>query len=139
MRGSVGNEPRILFAGILLVSLIPPTVLTCRRSGLLRRVPAAPNAGVGHVFESNDGGATWTDISGGLPDAPADDLVIAGGYLYLAMDVGMFRASAATPTAWSHLGTGLPNAAVNDLSLSPNASYLIAATHGRGIWKYTLP
>ena len=35
-----------------------------------------PNAGVGHVFESTDGGAHWTDISGNLPDAPANDLVI---------------------------------------------------------------
>jgi len=98
-----------------------------------------PNAGTGHVFESKDGGSTWADISGALPDAPADDIVIAGGNLYLAMDVGMFVASAATPTVWSRLGTGLPNAAVNDLSLAPDGSYLIAATHGRGIWTYALP
>lgn len=97
-----------------------------------------PTAGTGHVFESKDAGITWTDISGSLPDAPADDLVISAGKLYLATDVGVFSASAATPTAWSRLGTGLPNAIVNDLSLSPDASYLIAASHGRGIWKYTL-
>ena len=98
-----------------------------------------PNAGVGHVFESHDAGVTWTDISGGLPDAPADDLVIAGGKLYLATDVGTFVASAATPSVWSHFGTALPNAAVNDLTLAPNGSYLIAATHGRGIWKISIP
>jgi hypothetical protein len=28
-----------------------------------------PNASVGHMFESKDGGATWTDISGNLQDA----------------------------------------------------------------------
>ncbi len=97
------------------------------------------SAGTGHVFKSTDGGAHWTDISGALPDAPGDDLVIRSGYLYLATDVGVFRAAAATPTAWSRLGTGLPNASVNDLSLAPDGSYLIAATHGRGIWKISIP
>jgi hypothetical protein len=29
-----------------------------------------PGAGVGHVFESKNGGATWKDISGNLPDLP---------------------------------------------------------------------
>ncbi len=98
-----------------------------------------PNAGTGHVFETINGGASWTDISGALPDAPGDDLVIAGGYLYLAMDIGVFRAASASPSSWSLLGTSLPNSAVNDLSLAPNGSYLIAATHGRGIWKISIP
>ena len=73
-----------------------------------------------------------------LPDAPGDDLVISAGNLYLATDVGVFTAPAATPSAWSRLGTGLPNASVNDLSLAPDGSYLIAATHGRGIWKISI-
>ena len=96
------------------------------------------NAGVGHVFESTNAGTTWTDISGALPDAPADDLIIAGGKLYLATDVGMFVSAASTPSAWSRLGSGLPNAAVNDLTLAPDGSYLIAATHGRGLWKLAI-
>ncbi len=98
-----------------------------------------PTAGTGHVFETTNAGASWTDISGLLPDAPGDDLVLAGGKLYLATDVGVFVASAATPSTWSRFGTGLPNASVNDLSLAPDGSYLIAATHGRGIWKISIP
>ena len=98
-----------------------------------------PSAGVGHVFETRDGGASWADISGALPDAPADDLVIVGGNLYLATDIGVFTATAASPTGWSRLGTGLPNAPVNDLSLAPDRSYLIAATHGRGTWTIPIP
>lgn len=76
-----------------------------------------PNAGVGHVFESTDGGASWTDISGNLPDAPADDLVISDGTLVLATDVGVFSTPAAAPGAWSQYGAGIPHAAVNDLSV----------------------
>jgi len=99
-----------------------------------------PNAGVGHVFESTNGGATWTDISGNLPDAPTDDLLItASGKLVLGTDVGVFVASQTAPTAWSRLGTGLPNAAVNDLTPGPTGGYVVAATHGRGLWRITTP
>ncbi|TMC02957.1 MAG: exo-alpha-sialidase [Chloroflexi bacterium] len=99
-----------------------------------------PNAGVGHVFETKDGGANWTDISGNLPDAPGDDLLIVNGNLVLATDVGAFIASAATPTVWSRFGTALPNSAIYDLSLGQaNGGYIIAATHGRGLWKIALP
>jgi len=28
---------------------------------------------------------------------------------------------------------------VNDLQLSPDGSYIIAATHGRGLWKIATP
>ncbi len=45
------------------------------RSTAASRAAGSPTAGVGHVFESTDGGATWTDVSGNLPDAPANDVV----------------------------------------------------------------
>jgi hypothetical protein len=99
-----------------------------------------PNAGVGHVFETKDGGESWTDISGNLPDAPGDDLLIVNGSLVLATDVGAFIASAATPTLWSRYGSGLPNSAIYDFSLGQaNGGYIIAATHGRGLWRIALP
>ena len=98
-----------------------------------------PNAGVGHVFESKDAGATWTDVSGNLPDAPADDMLITpSGQLVLATDVGVFT-TAMGSSSWSALGSGLPNSPVNDLSFGPDQSYIIAATHGRGLWKIAAP
>ncbi len=93
-------------------------------------------AGNGIVFETRDGGATWTDLSGNLPDATGDALVVAGGKLVLATDVGVFAADVSAPTTWSRLGTGLPNAPVNNLTLAPNGD-VVAATHGRGIWTFT--
>jgi hypothetical protein len=97
------------------------------------------DAGYGHVFESTDGGTTWTDISGNLPDAPGDDLVMVNGELVLATDIGVFVATGAgTATTWSRLGTGLPDASVNDLSVTP-AGTVLAATHGRGLWQITVP
>jgi hypothetical protein len=93
-----------------------------------------PSAGVGHVFESKDGGATWTDISGNLPDVPGDDLLLARGRLVLATDVAVYVAGARRPAAWSRLGRNLPSASVNDLTLYPDGRSVVAATHGRGLW-----
>jgi len=94
-----------------------------------------PRAGEGHVFESTDGGATFTDISANLPDAPANDSVLSAGTLIVATDVGVFQRG--QDGTWSDVGTGLPNASALDLSMVPGTTTLIATTHGRGIW--TIP
>jgi len=93
-------------------------------------------AGTGIVFETSDGGVSWKDLTGNLPDAPGDALVVAGGKLVLGTDVGVFAASLSAPTTWSRLGSGLPNASVNNLTIAPNGD-VVAATHGRGIWTFT--
>jgi sugar lactone lactonase YvrE len=95
-----------------------------------------PGGGVGHVFETLNGGVSWTDISGNLPDIASDALVLDHGKLALATDQGMFTAAAGqgASTAWSRLGTGLPNASVNDVTVGPDG-FIYAGTHGRGIWR----
>ncbi len=95
-----------------------------------------PGGGVGHVFETTNGGQSWTDISGNLPDIPGDALVLANGRLALGTDQGVFTAAEGqgSATAWSRLGTGLPNAVVDDLTAGPGG-YIYAATHGRGVWR----
>jgi hypothetical protein len=101
-----------------------------------------PGGGIGHVFESTDGGATWTDISGNLPDAPGDDLVIAKGALTLATDIGVFTAKVGggASTTWSRLGSALPTGApTNDLTQTPDGGTIVAATHGRGLWSIPAP
>ena len=102
-----------------------------------------PGAGYGHVYETWDGGASWSDISGDLPDIPGNALVVSGGKLALGTDSGVFTApedqgpGTGGATTWSRLGSGLPNAAVDDLTLGPDGD-VYAATHGRGIWKTAL-
>ncbi len=58
----------------------------CNGSTFQRGI-ATTYGGFGHVFETTDGGATWTDVSGNLPDAPGDDLLLVGGRLVLATDI----------------------------------------------------
>jgi len=98
-----------------------------------------PGGGVGHVFETFNGGQSWTDISGNLPDIASDALVLDHGKLALATDAGVFtaREGESAGTFWFRLGAGLPNASVNDLTTGPG-DYIYAATHGRGVWRIRL-
>jgi hypothetical protein len=95
-----------------------------------------PGGGVGHVFETTNGGQTWTGISGNLPDIASDALILDHGQLALATDAGAYTAAAGqgSATSWSRLGTGLPNTSINNLTPGPDG-FIYAATHGRGIWK----
>jgi len=95
--------------------------------------------GTGHVFESRDGGATWADISGNLPDIGGDDLVIGRGGVVLATDAGVYAARVDRPGSWYRFGSGLPNVSVNDLTIAPDGRTVVAGTHGRGIWTLQAP
>jgi photosystem II stability/assembly factor-like uncharacterized protein len=96
-----------------------------------------PGGGLGTVFESRDGGATWSNISGNLPDAPGDGLALVRGHLVLGTDVGAFVASAHSPTSWRRV-VGLPHAVVDNVRPLPGGHAVVAATHGRGMWRITL-
>jgi hypothetical protein len=108
-------------------------------NGFSRRFSEGPGAGFGHVFESTDGGSTWSDISGTtLPDIPVNDVVaLADGSLAVATDLGVVYRAAGS-TTWTRLGSGLPTTTVMDLSVGPDGN-LYAATHGRGIWRVPVP
>jgi hypothetical protein len=97
-----------------------------------------PGGSIGHVFESWNGGTTWTDISANLPDEPADDVVLVHHKVIVATDLGVFIARDGGHS-WSRLGHGLPNVDTWALGVSPDRSYVVAATHGRGQWKITIP
>jgi hypothetical protein len=106
-------------------------------SGYANGDPAA------HLFRTTDGGALWHDISGDLPDAPVNDLVLDPrnpGVLYAATDVGVFSAGA-TGGSWARVGSGLPAVPVADLeaTASATATVLTAATFGLGIYRTTVP
>jgi hypothetical protein len=103
-------------------------------NGFSRRFSEGPGAGIGHVFESKDGGGTWTDISANFPDIPANDILsLKSGGLVVATDLGvLYRAPGAT--SWTRLGAGLPTTTVMDLTLGPDNNIYVG-THGRGIWR----
>jgi photosystem II stability/assembly factor-like uncharacterized protein len=96
----------------------------------------------GHVFRTADGGVNWTDVSGNLPNLPADSIAFdadaSPNILYVGTDAGVYFSSNLGAT-WSSFGAGLPNAQVVQLKINRNLNILAAATHGRGVWEILLP
>ena len=88
-----------------------------------------------HVAVTEDFGATWKDLSAGLPetvrciyeDSKNPDLLYAGteSGLWISMDRG---------AGWDRLGGTFPTVAVHDVDLQEREEHLILATHGRSIW-----
>jgi hypothetical protein len=97
-----------------------------------------PDAGVGHLFKSTDGGETFVDISGNLPDAPATWVTQRGAsQLIVGTDIGVFANALAGGTTFAPL-RGLPVVPISTMNLKPNdPNLLVAATYGRGVWTYT--
>jgi hypothetical protein len=87
----------------------------------------------GHVFKTTDG-ATWTDISGNLPDIPTTCIALKGGSVYVGTDIGVFQSDDGG-AHWIFLDNGLPHVAVFGLDKNLGSGDIIAATHGRGMFK----
>jgi hypothetical protein len=91
----------------------------------------------GNVWRTVNGGTNWTDISGNLPAAPANSIVLAPGttnILYVGTEVGVFG-STTDGTTWSTGNDGPANVSVDELFWMTNK--LVAVTHGRGLWSIT--
>jgi photosystem II stability/assembly factor-like uncharacterized protein len=93
-----------------------------------------------HVFRSHDAGETWADISGNLPEAPANDIIVdpaLDSTLYLATDFGVY-VTRDLGLYWQMLGDKLPNVPFVDLDFHPETRVLVAATYGRSMYSFDL-
>jgi photosystem II stability/assembly factor-like uncharacterized protein len=93
-----------------------------------------------NVWQTTDGGVTWVNISGNLPDAPVWMLTYdqPRRQLYVTTDFGVFYRNNGKKN-WARLGTGLPNAPVFDLKLTGDGNTIYAATFGRGVYRIPVP
>ena len=89
-----------------------------------------------HVFRSRDGGATFSDLSGDLPDAPVNELVLAGDALVVGTDTGVFLSR--EDGRWLAVGD-LPVVPVMDLDFHAPGRLLTVATFGYGVQRLVLP
>ena len=93
------------------------------------------------VYLSNNGGSTWTNISGALPNIPVSASVMdensANHEFYIGTDIGVFYIND-TNSTWTYYGTNLPNTSVSDLKIQKSTHKLRAATFGRGVWESDL-
>ena len=88
-----------------------------------------------HVFKTTDGGETWENISGNLPNAPVNDVVVdvERDTVHVGSDVGVFTLKNGKKN-WKATGDGLPLAPVLDLRLHGPSDTLYAGTFGRSVW-----
>jgi photosystem II stability/assembly factor-like uncharacterized protein len=93
-----------------------------------------------NVWETHNGGAGWTNISGNLPNGPVEMLTYdnARGDLYAATDLGVFTDKNGRSN-WARVGRGLPDTPVLDVKLTGDDKTLYAATFGRSVWSIPLP
>ncbi len=89
------------------------------------------------VYETNDAGNSWTNISGNnLPGLPVNCIVYQGGAnddLYIGTDIGVYYKDN-TMAEWVPFNNGLPNVIISELEIQYSAGTISAATYGRGIW-----
>ena len=97
-------------------------------SGFDANTPATP----GHVFKTTDG-ATWTDISGDLPDISTTCVAIKGSTVYVGTDIGVFQSDDGG-AHWVFVDDGLPHVAVFGLDRNLATGDIVASTHGRGMF-----
>ena len=92
------------------------------------------------VFKTTNGGQNWVNISSNLPNIPVN-CIFVNPYnelnLLIGTDLGIFETTNGG-TSWYKTSSALPNVAVVDMDFRDNDNTLIAATHGRGMWKTTI-
>ncbi|MDI6765961.1 MAG: T9SS type A sorting domain-containing protein [Bacteroidota bacterium] len=105
-------------------------------SGYNTNTPATP----GHIFRSSNRGTSWQDISGDLPDIPANTILINPlntNHIIIGTDLGIYEINNGGIN-WIQQNSGMANVSVADLDLN-DYGYLFAATHGRGMFKSSRP
>jgi photosystem II stability/assembly factor-like uncharacterized protein len=92
------------------------------------------------IYKTIDGGKTWTNISGSLPNVPASCLVYeknSSDGIYIGTDVGVFYRNS-NFSDWTYFSRKLPLTPVIDLDIQNSGKKLRAGTHGRGVWETNL-
>lgn len=91
------------------------------------------------VAHTANGGTTWTNVSGTLPNLPCNVVKFeaastAPNALYVGMDIGVYYRDDVLGDYIPFM-INLPNVIVNDLELNEASGMIRAGTYGRGVWE----
>ncbi len=97
------------------------------------------NYGSPKIFETKNGGTNWINITGNLPDIPVRWAIISPkdpNQIVIATELGVWMTEGVngTLTQWFPTESGLANTRVDMLQVRKSDNFLIAATHGRGLY-----
>lgn len=89
------------------------------------------------VFESPDGGDSWINITGELPNITVNCIVFEknnSDALYIGTDLGVYYTNDSLDN-WISYSDNLPNVVINELEIHYASKKIRAATYGRGVWE----
>jgi len=97
------------------------------------------NYGVVSVWETTNGGTSWTSVEGNLPDMPVRWALFNpanASQALLATEVGVWSTDllSGAATVWGPSNNGLANTRVDMLQIRSSDNLVAAATHGRGLF-----
>jgi hypothetical protein len=100
------------------------------------------NYGVPSVWQTYDGGQTWQDKEGNLPDMPIRWALYqqqTSKIVLLATETGVWISNNPdeADVYWQPVNDGMANVRVDMLTLRKSDNTVIAATHGRGLFTTT--
>ncbi len=93
------------------------------------------------VWFTADAGVTWTNISYGLPNIPANAIKAVSNtgnnLVFVGMDAGVYYRHDYS-NGWQPYFSALPLAPISDFELFESTMTLRAATYGRGVWEVAI-
>jgi hypothetical protein len=106
---------------------------------------AFSNYNIVNIFYSDDGGASWTDVEGNLggPNSPSVRSVafmpaMSVDFYFAATSTGLYSSYLldGAATEWFHEGAqSIGNVVVDMVVVRPEDALVVAATHGRGVFR----
>ena len=111
--------------------------------GFDQNTPMTPGHIFRYVCSANCASFTWRDISGNLPNIPANTVMTNPNrlnQLFVGTDWGLYFTDdvTATPVIWRK-HSGMPNVMIWDLTIDRGATTLAVWTRSRGAWAAPLP
>ena len=101
------------------------------------KIWVALNSTTNRVMVSTDAGATFTNVSAGLPTFSARTIVVDDNTprgMYVGMNIGVYYKTE-PDVNWTNFSDNLPVVAINELEIQKAAGKLRVATYGRGVWE----
>ncbi len=92
------------------------------------------------VYKSTDGGLTWQNYSGSIPNVRLNAIVYqknSKDRVFVGTEMGVYYRDS-TMSDWVKFGEGLPNIAIKKLEIHELSNKLRVGTFGRGLWEISL-
>src|SRR5258705_3607912 len=102
------------------------------------------NYGLNSIWETTNGGTSWTSIEGNLPDMPVRWAMFDprnSDWALIATELGVWSTDNinGASTDWDPTNTGLANVRVDMLQYRSSDRTIAAASHGRGLFTAVIP